>query len=68
MGLRAVQKLNRVGKQWGKEQYSQEHDLASEDKVSMDWPFTDTSFPHPIHVLHRPALLQEFELLSPQKA
>lgn len=28
--------------------------------MGMDRPFTDTSFPHPIHVLHSPALLQKF--------
>ena len=41
-----------MGEQWGREQYSEEHDLASKDKVGMDWQFTDTSFPHPISVLH----------------
>lgn len=40
-----------MGQEWGREQYSQEDDLASEDKVGMDWPLTAT-FPNPTHVVH----------------
>lgn len=46
-----------MGQEWGREQYSQEDDLASEDKVGMDWPLTAT-FPNPTHVVHWSAFLR----------
>lgn len=36
VGLRAVQKLNRMSEQWGRKQYSLEDELVSKYKVGMD--------------------------------
>lgn len=51
VGLRAVQKLSRIGEWWGRKQYSQEHDL-----VSTRW--ADTPLHRPLFSSPNPCLKQ----------